>query len=149
MRGISDAHPNRLYSRLRKRLPKLISKPRIVDRDRPGRPDHGRDERPHVVDRPLESADDELGKVFGGVGMRVAEFGDVVALAAVAEQGVRPGVMQLAVVEHDEARIAHQVGPHELVAGGVPQLIDHQIVGPRELPRHEVVRPPELDTGPA
>ena len=77
--------------------------------------------------------------------MRVAEFGDVVALAAVAEQGVRPGVVQLAVVEDDEAGIAHQVGPHELVAGGVPELIDDQIVGLRQVPRHEVVRPPQLE----
>ena len=48
--------------------------------------------------------------------------------------------MQLRVVQDDEAGVAEQVGPHVVVARGVPQLKDGQVVGMTALLPDEIVR---------
>ena len=44
---------------------------------------------------------------------------------------VRPRLVQLRVVQHDQAGIAGEVGPHVVVAAGVAELVDDQIEGLR------------------
>ena len=48
-------------------------------------------------------------------------------------------MVQVRVVEDDEPRILEQVGPHEVVAAGVPELVDDQIVGSLLVQPDEVV----------
>ena len=51
-----------------------------------------------------------------------------------------PRLVQLRVVQDDQARVAGEVGPHVVVAAGVAELVDHQIEGPSLMQRREVVR---------
>ena len=56
--------------------------------------------------------------------MTVRELGAVVGLAPLAEE--RPGtcLVELRVVEHQEAWIPQRVGPHVVVTGGIADVVD-------------------------
>ena len=96
--------------------------------------------RPGVVQVVVEAGDRQLGEVRAGVGMIPRELGAVVRGAERAEQGRRPRMMQVRIVEHRQAGIPEEVGPLVVVVRRVADLVDGQVVGSPLVPPHEVVR---------
>ena len=112
---------------------------RAVDRDEPrGAGDEPR-HRPGVVEVVVEARDRELSQVRVGVGMIPGELGAVVVGAERAEQGRRPRVVQVRVVQHGQAGIPEEVRPQIVVMRRVAELVDGQVVGSLLVPPHEVV----------
>ena len=72
--------------------------------------------------------------------MVVAKFPAVVVEPPPAQQVTGARVMETRVVQDDESGIADQVGPHVVVARGVAQLVDDEVVRRTLLLPDEVVR---------
>jgi hypothetical protein len=72
--------------------------------------------------------------------MVVPEFGAIVVEAPLIEQVSCAGVVHACIVQHDEARIAHQIGPQVVVTRRIAELVDDKIVRGALLAPEEVVR---------
>ena len=76
--------------------------------------------------------------------MVVPEFGAIVVESPLIEQVPRAGVVHARIVQHDEARIGHQIRPQVVVARRIAELVDDEIVRRALMPPDEVVRVEEL-----
>ena len=134
------AHADGFDMRPRIRLAQFGRNAWTVDRDGARRIDHRFHHGPQVIDRAAESFDGPLrdGRVHPGV--VVLKFLAVLGDALAVEQAPRARVVQPGVVQDDETRIAREVGPHVVVAGGVAQVVDDEVVGRASCPPDEVVR---------
>ena len=134
----SHAHPDRVNGDISVLFAELGGYAPVVHGDRPGGPHHHAQHRPEVVDRSAEPFDGVFDEVGCRIGMVVPEFVAVVAEPFLIQQSPRPGMVQARVVQHDEARVARQIRPHVVVAGGVPELVHDEIV------RHALLLPDEV-----
>ena len=127
--------------------------------DTPAGLDDDAQHRPQVGQRSEQTDRTELGEIGVGIGMVEPELAAVVvqSWAPLLQQHASARVVELAVMEDDQAGIADQIGPHVVVTGRVAELIDDEIVGtlavlPDEvvcaeqpytrIRRHELFRPP-------
>ena len=99
------------------------------------------DERPVAEERAAETLGDRAGaRSAGASGWLAANSCQVVVAPRrpAAEQGQRAGLVHLRVVQDDQPRVVEQVAPHVVVAGGVAELVDDQVVGGAPMPPDEV-----------
>ena len=94
-----------------------------------------------------QAGEDPFGDARRRVGMPEAQLGAQVVRPAAGNQRMRPRLVQLRVVQHDQAGIAGEVGPHVVVAAGVAELVHHQIERLRAMDRREVVGRPDRTPG--
>ena len=106
-------------------------------------PPHG----PEKVRRTLQAVHHELGEVARRLRVIGGELGPVVVAAAVPEQRAGAGVVELAVVQDDEAWVSDQGRPHVVVAGRVAELVDHTVIGVTEVPTLELPQINDIDEG--
>ena len=104
---------------------------RVVDDRQLRRADREGDERPVAKELSAETGGKQVAEM--GLGVRVIgrEFREIVVEARLdaLEQPQCPGLVHLRVMQHEQAGVAKQIRPHEIVRGGVPQLVDDEIVG--------------------
>ena len=109
------------------RLPQIGGQGREVHGDGAGGGERDGGQRPDRRAGVAQAGEDPFGDARRRVGMPEAQLGAQVVRPAAGDQRMRPRLVQLRVVQHDQAGVAGEVGPHVVVAAGVAELVDDQI----------------------
>ena len=145
---IADAHPDAFHRCRRVVAAQPAGEPGVVRGDQPrglhGQPQHRPEVREAVAEDALHAEIRDAGR---GVRMVEGELRPVAPLPAAGEEGPGPRLVELAVVQDDQTGVAGQVRPHVVVAGGVPELVHHQVVRSPRLFPDEVVGAERVDAG--
>ena len=111
------------------RAEQFRARPLAVDRGQP----RGRHQRPHhrpfIVEAAVEAGDGQFGGVRRHVRMVPAELGAVVGGPLLAEEESGAGMVEVCIVQHDEAGDVQRVGPLIIVMRGIAELVDRQVIG--------------------
>jgi hypothetical protein len=75
--------------------------------------------------------------------MAEGQLGAEIGSPAARDQGMRTRLVQLGVVQHDQAGVAREIGPHVVVTAGVAELVDDEVERPGVMDRCEIVRRPD------
>ena len=142
---IGDAHADRLDDDRRKVGSQRPRQVRAVHDDQTRGAHRGGHQRPDVEQGAAVGRHEHVRQLGRRRRMREAELGTVLVKPAVIEQQSGPRLVELPVVQHDEAGIPDEERPHEVVARRVAHLVDDQIVGVPELAPDELVRGPDPD----
>ena len=126
------AHLDNRNGRARIALANVAGKPFVVDEQLAARLDDDAQHGPEVSQRTQQTDGAELSEAFSRVGMVEPELVPVVVLPRrpLLQQHPPARVVQLPVVQDGETGIPDEIGPHVVVAGGVAELIDDEIVWP-------------------
>ncbi len=125
----------------------LIGQPVVMHEDRPAGLDDDTQHRPQIGQRSQQADSAELREIRVRVGMIEPELTSIIVPPRLPplQQHASSRVVQLAIVQNDEARIADQIRPHVVVARRVAELIDDEIVRARAIFPDEVVRVEQLE----
>ena len=125
---IGHAHGDDVDPHVRQLLTYLLGEPRVVDKQETAGLCHDPSHRPEIGERSKETGDTELGDIQVRVRMIEAEFRPVVLLALVLQQIASAGMVQLAIMQHDQTWIPHEIRPHVVMTGRVAELVHDQVI---------------------
>ena len=108
-------------------IPELSGERWKVDGDGAGGGERDGGQRPDRRAGVAQAGEDPFGDARRRVGMAEGQLGAQIVRPAAGDQRMRPRLVQLRVVQHDQAGVAGEVGPHVVVAARVAELVDDQI----------------------
>ena len=129
------------------RLAQIGGQGREVDGDGAGGGERDGGQRPDRRAGVAQAGEDPFGDARRRVGMPEAQLGTQVVRPAAGDQRMRPRLVQLRVVQHDQAGVAGEVGPHVVVAACIAELVDDQIERLGVMDGREVVGGPDGSPG--
>ena len=127
------------------RLTNLVGKPEVVHDDEPARLDDGAKHGPEVCERAEQPVGPEFREIDVSIRMVEPELVPIVVVPLLLQQHSCAGVVELTVVENDEAGIADEIRPHVVVTRRVSHLIDDEVVPPAAILPEKVVRGEKSD----